>query len=130
MRLHANRASVVADSIDRTVVGYREVVDVRNVRVPHVGAGAVVIEVAVIPMPAFVTDAEVAESVIDTAVEPDMRTPIAGMPEIHAVGPAPIAWRPEQSHLGWQHPGTRHPVIAVISPRPITWYPDVTRSGH
>src|SRR5579871_2833619 len=130
MRLRTNRTSVIAYSIDSAMISYRPVVDVRNVRVPHVVAGAVVIEVIVIPMAAFVTVAEVAEAVIDTAVEADVPAPIAGMPEIHAARPAPIAWRPEQSNLGWQHPGTGYPVIAVVSPCPIAWYPDIPRSGY
>lgn len=67
------------------------VVELVHVDVIHC---AVVEEVAAIPVAAVVTRSEITEAVVDAVVEADLRAPISGMPDIHAVAPAPPSGSP------------------------------------
>src|SRR5262249_21472200 len=111
------------------VVDHRLGVDVVNRGRAEIVDGAVIAEDAVLPVTALIADAHIAEAVIDAAVKPDMRPPIASMPDIRAAAPAPVARRPEHADDGRLHPGARHPIIALVAPGPITGGPDVTRTG-
>lgn len=73
--LDAGRAAVVADAavVDIVVDHYRVVVDVGDAGDIHVGHGAVVEEAVVIPVTADVADADVAEAIVDAAIEADVR---------------------------------------------------------
>ena len=53
-----------------------------NVGDVYVVNGAVVIEVPTAPIAAFITLAEIAEAVINPAVEANVRAPVADMPDI------------------------------------------------
>src|SRR4029077_2484590 len=101
------------------------VVDFRDV---HVGHGTVVIKVSVVPTPAFIPVAEIAEPITDAAVPPNVRAPIPFMEEKGAALPAPVAGRPEEADFGSFDPGPRNPVIVLVFgiPSPITRGPDVT----
>src|SRR5207245_10281149 len=73
--------------------------------------------------------AGIAEAVINTAVEADVRAPVAAVPDVKAVVPSPITGRPVQAYRS-DHPGTGHPVVAiVIVPRPVAGRPDVAGAG-
>jgi hypothetical protein len=89
-------AAVIADAIDGDVVDHGAVVDV-DIGDVDVVDGAVVVEVMTSPVAAGIAGANVAESVVHAAVEADVRSPIAGIPEIGAFMPSPIAGRPEQA---------------------------------
>jgi hypothetical protein len=67
-------ATVVADSHVRDV-RHAIVVDVVNVRHIDVVDGAVIGELVMVPIPSLVTAAHISVTVIDTAVEADVRTP-------------------------------------------------------
>jgi hypothetical protein len=94
-------AAVVADAIagkivtDVSVVVNVGVIDVGNVHLTDIGHAAVVEEIAIVPVTAGEADAEIAETVIDTAVETDVRRPVAFMPNeiLVVVGPKP--WCPQ-----------------------------------
>jgi hypothetical protein len=79
-------APVVTDAclgntvVDESIVIDMRVVHVGDIDVGHVGHGPVVIEILIAPVPADKPGAEVAESVIDAAVEADMRRPISRAP--------------------------------------------------
>lgn len=75
-------ASVVADPVNRNVVDHPGVVGIVNVSDIHMVHRAVVIELPVAPIPAVIAVAGIAITVIDTAVEPDLRAPVTGMPDI------------------------------------------------
>src|SRR5690348_15620225 len=105
-------AAVEADAGDVDVVDHRLVVDVGDVHVAEVVIGAIVVERAAVPETADVADADITEAVIDAAVEADMRTPIAAVPDINAVGPTPITRRPQETNPRRPYPGARHPVVA------------------
>jgi hypothetical protein len=66
--------------IDDPIVIDTRVVHVGDIDVGNIGHGPVVKEIMIAPVPAGKTGAEVAESVIDAAVEADMRCPISRVP--------------------------------------------------
>jgi hypothetical protein len=86
---------------------------------------AVVGKHAAAPETTFVAYAAIAEAVIDAAVIPYMRTPVAGIEQILATNEAPVTWGPQQPDLGRFHPGARHPVIAELAIGPVTRGPDI-----
>jgi hypothetical protein len=120
-------AAVVADAgfvaIDDG--GVVDVVDFSDVHVVH---GTVVIKAVVIPPTAFIPVAEIAETITDAAVPPNVRAPIPFMEEKGPALPAPVTGRPEEADLGSLDPGPRNPVIVFVLgiPSPITRSPDVT----
>src|SRR5215472_14400641 len=77
---NARRVDVVVD--DGRVVSR---VDARDVYVVN---GTVVVERAVGPVAALITHAEITEPIVDAAVKADVRSPIARVPDVKAVGPA------------------------------------------
>src|SRR5215472_10571649 len=90
---------------------------------------SIVGERAAPPEAAGIAYAGIAKSVIDAAIEADVGTPIARMPGVNAIAPAPIARSPKQAHRGWQHPRTRHPIVVVVTVGPITQRPDIAGPG-
>jgi hypothetical protein len=66
-------------------------VDVRNSDVVY---SAVVIEGPAVPVATFIAFTKIPVAVINSAIEANMRTPIAGMPEISATVPSPITRGP------------------------------------
>src|SRR5438309_1770905 len=73
--------------------------DVLHIRIANVGgidvvARSVVVKTAAVPVATDVADAEVAEPIIDPAVEAYARTPITRIPGVVASIPAPVSWRP------------------------------------
>jgi hypothetical protein len=67
----------------------------------HVG---VVHEVAVIPVAALVPCAVIAVAVIHSAIEADVRPPVAVVEQIAVVIEAPIAGRPQSAAVRREHP--------------------------
>ena len=123
-----------ADSAAAAVIAYMRdvgdhgllvhVVERRRVHVIH---SAVVEKVAAVPISAGVPRAGVAEPVVDTAVEPDLRAPIASVPEIRSAGPTPIARRPQHTNLRRFHPGAGNPEVpTIVRVTPIAWSPEIT----
>jgi hypothetical protein len=80
--LQAAFTTVVTHPSHVDVVDDRLVVDVGDVNVVDVRNRTVVVERAVIPVTALETNTAVPESVVDAAVESDVRTPIAGVPNV------------------------------------------------
>lgn len=108
----------------------RLLIDVVNHVDVHVIHPSVIEEVAAVPAAAEVAGAGVAESVVDAAVEADFRAPVSGVPEIGAVGPAPVAGRPEKTYLGRFHPRARDPEISsVVAIAPVARRPDIAIAG-
>src|SRR5262249_38314293 len=119
------------------VVDHRLGVDVVNRGRAEIVDGAVIAEDAVLPVAALIADAHITEAVIDAAVKPDMRPPIASMPDIRATAPAPVPRRPEHADDGRLHPGARHPLPPLSAPAPsartgrgpIPRRPEASRGG-
>src|SRR5712691_5309621 len=127
-RLNSVRPAVVADVIDRGVVHYHgSVVGVVDDRGVDVGHRAVVHKLSSAPFPAPKTHARVAVPVINAAVEANMRSPIAAVPYVKAIGKYPISRRPKETGFRGQDPRSGNPVIAVFAIGPISGSPDITR---
>src|SRR5208282_4609426 len=84
-------------------------------------------EPAVAPFTAVESAAAVAEAVVYSAVEADVRPPISGVPAIKSIHPAPVAGGPEKTWCGSRNPGAGNPVIAIVAPSPVTRGPHVAR---
>src|SRR5580704_14888908 len=118
--------AVVTDTV-RIVVFDPGVVNVMNFVDVHVVHGAVVVKVVTIPAAAFITVAEIAESIIDAAIPADVRAPITFMEEIAAIAPSPVAGCPEEANFRSFDPGSGNPVIIISIgiPSPVSGGPDI-----
>jgi hypothetical protein len=96
--IQAPASSVIADTVV-AVIG-----DIAHIHVTDVVIDprnrAVVIERAMVPVAALVAVSEIAVAIIDTAIEPDIRAPIAAMPAIAASAIAPVSRRPQRTDVG------------------------------
>jgi hypothetical protein len=128
-RVGTARTAVEAHTVHGDVVDHCRVVDVGNMNATQIVDGTVVIEVVAAPIAPLETNTGVTVTVVDTTIEAYVRTPIARMPKVHTVTPAPVARRPQQARGRRQHPGAGHPVVVSVIPRPISGRPDVANSG-
>jgi hypothetical protein len=92
--------SAVEGHMRIVVYGDRLVVDIGHVRDIYIGDRAVVEEPAAAPLSTLKAVAEVSEAVINAAIEPNLRAPIAGIPNIEAIVPTPISRGPQKAHFG------------------------------
>src|SRR6185437_382099 len=92
LRLGAQTCAAAAIEADarRRDVADRFVINIRDAHAAEIVDGAIVEETVMVPMAAEEADAEIAEAVVDAAIEADGRAPIAGMPEIAHVDPTPV----------------------------------------
>jgi hypothetical protein len=88
------RATVVAHLVDSDIVDYRLVVCVVDDRGVDIVDCGVVPEVVAFPATPFKTVARIPAAVMDSAVEPDVRTPIAGVKQKRSAAPTPIPGSP------------------------------------
>ena len=125
VRRRAAGAAVVAH-VGRVVDDDGLVVDVGDRRVGDVVNGAVVEEIAAVPIAALVAGAGIAEAIRHAPIEADLWAPITFVKGVDAVVPTPIAGRPQQPPLRRQYPRPRHPVIAGgVIPGPIAGRPHI-----
>src|SRR5260370_38583747 len=66
---------------------------------------------------------------IKPAVESNVRAPVAGIPDIEAFSPTPIARGPQHANYRRLNPGSGNPVVAVLPVRPISGLPNVAGLG-
>lgn len=99
-RVDTAASTVEGDTRDVRVVHHRGVIHVVNFRDVNIVDAAVVIEMIVVPAPAFITAAEVPESVVNSTVKAHRRPPIAFVKNKAAGFPAPPAGRPEKAVAG------------------------------
>src|SRR5579864_1131375 len=130
-RVDPTIAAVVADPVHGGVVDHGRVVNIVNVGHVHIVHGTVVEKPVVVPTSAFISVAEVAEAIVDSAIETDSRTPIAFMEQKSVAAPAPIARGPEETGFRRQHPRTGHPVVVsvIVIVGPVTRRPDIALGG-
>lgn len=120
--------AVVAHAIDRGVVvrdcGVVCIVDNRRI---HVCDGGVVAIDISLPPATVKTFTGISISVINPAVETDLRCPITRIPAIPAINPCPITRSPEQTWVGRQDPRAGYPIMlfCIWVPSPVAWCPDV-----
>src|SRR5258708_6299277 len=74
-----------------------------------VGHRAVVVERASAPFSAGKAHAAIAEAVVNSTVEADVRAPITTTPCVNTVGPSPVARGPQQTYRRY-HPPSVNPV--------------------
>src|SRR5260370_17027424 len=91
-------AAVVADA-GFVAIDDGGVVDVVDFSDVHVGHGTVVIKAVVIPSAALIPVAEIAESITDAAVPPNLRAPIPFIEEKTTPLPPPPAGLPQTPHF-------------------------------
>jgi hypothetical protein len=128
LSLDSARAPVVGHPRHIDIIDYRFVVHITHVSNVYVVDGAVVIEVATVPITSVVSRTGVTESVVDATVESDLRSPVAGVPNVKPSSKAPVARCPKEARLRGDHPRARYPVVPVVvrAPRPVSRSPDVT----
>src|SRR5579863_2559353 len=110
-------AAVIADVVvdDGSILDHSPIhIGVVDDRCVHVQHGRVVAEAAALPPAAAEAYSEVAEAIVDAAVETNLISPIALMEEESSVLPSPPGWSPKETGFGRHHPRARHPVVAVI----------------
>src|SRR5579863_1623665 len=122
-------APVVADAIDGRVVDDGLVVHIGDLHIADIGYRAVVAENSIVPASAFESGSGVAETVVDAAVEADLRSPVAFIPHESSAAPTPVAGGPKQADSGCHDPGAGHPVVAVGAIGPIAGAPKISRGG-
>src|SRR5271168_872727 len=99
-----------------------------NHRRIYVHHGCVVREDSAIPAPADESNSTVPKSIVNAAIETDMRSPIPAVPQVPAAAPAPISRSPKEAHGRRHNPRARHPEIAIRAISPISGSPKVTRT--
>ena len=95
----------------------------------HIVDGTVIVETISAPIPALIAGADVAESVVNTAVVADILAPEAVVVLIHAAKKSPISRCPQEAHLRRPRPGAGHPVVALRSVAPISGRPQISIAG-
>src|SRR5215471_11048035 len=124
----ATRTTVEAHAVDRRVVDDGCVVGVVHDGDIDVGHRAVVVVSASLPVTAKEAGTGVAESVVDSAIEANFRSPVAVVPNVEAVIPVPIARSPEQADFWRKDPRAWNPEVAIETVGPIAGDPNVARS--
>src|SRR5579863_5300278 len=123
-------SAVIADVVCG-VADYGFVVNVVNVGDVYVIHRAVVVEGSVIPISTAVAGTTIAVAVIYAAIETDLSAPVAFIPGIRVVAPAPVAGSPKQTGFGGHYPRAWHPKVAIIPIRPVAGRPQITVGrGH
>jgi len=124
--LHPSVASVEAHPVHRDVIDGR-VVNVVDIGDIHIGDGAVIEKVSVIPAAAGEAHAEIAESIVDPTIKSYGRPPEAFVEHKCVAAPTPPARSPEEADFGRHYPRARHPVVIanIVIPIPVSWSPDI-----
>src|SRR5271157_4071379 len=121
-------AGAVEADVPRVVHDDGAVVDVGHIGHVHVDHRAVVEEGSASPLAAEETYAAVSEAVVNSAVEANMRPPVASVPAVEAASETPIARSPEHADRR-DHPCAGDPIVAAyVIPRPITRGPEISRT--
>jgi hypothetical protein len=120
--------AVVAHTGHIDVVHNRPVVNIGDMNAAEVRNRPVVVKRATAPVAALKTNTAVSVPVVNTTVETYVGAPIALVPRINTVTPAPVPRRPQQTRGGCHHPSARHPVIVIVTVSPIARCPDVSHS--
>ncbi len=95
----------------------------------HIVDRAVVVELAATPVAALVAVADVAESVVDPAIEANVLTPVATIEPVMVLPVAPVAGRPQGTLVGSLNPDAGHPVITLLRIGPVAGRPEIVVAG-
>jgi hypothetical protein len=94
-RMEATFTTVEAHASYIDVIDHRLVVHVGDMHTAKVGDRSVVVESTTTPVTTLETNTAVSVSVVDSAVKAYVRPPIACMPEVRAIAPAPVTRCPQ-----------------------------------
>jgi hypothetical protein len=95
----------------------------------HTHNRGVVTEVAAAPASPVKAHSGIAKAVVHAAIEAYLRSPVARIPEVAAITPAPVARGPEKAHCGSHYPRSGNPIIAAGTiPGPVARGPHVVGS--
>jgi len=78
-------AAIEANPRHARIVDHSLIVDIRDRDAAEVADGPIVSKLAIAPASALVTNAAVAEAVVDATVKADVRSPIAAIEKIDAI---------------------------------------------
>jgi hypothetical protein len=90
---------------------------------------AIVRELIMVPIAAFIPTATITMAVIDAAIEADMQTPIPVIPVIAAGRKCPVGRGPERADIGSHYPNAGHPIVASRRISPIARCPEIILTG-
>src|SRR5580700_6782929 len=84
-----------------------------------------------LPTPAFISAAEITETVNNPTIETYNRPPISFVENKGFATPTPVSRGPKETDLRCQHPRTRHSVIIadIVVVGPVARRPDITLTG-
>jgi hypothetical protein len=125
-RTQTTFTAVVAHASHIDVVHNRLVVNIGDMNATEVGNRPVVVEGATAPVPTLKPNTAVAVPVVDTTVETYVGAPVALVPRIKTVAPAPVPRRPQQARGGRHDPSAGHPVVVIVAVGPVTRCPDIS----
>jgi hypothetical protein len=122
------RPAVIADPVDDgRIVDDGARVYGGNVGVTGVVYSAVVVEFVAPPVPALIAPSDIAESIVDAAVESNIPAPVAVIKAVPSSFETPISWRPKSSPIWGLGPSSGYPVVARRSIAPVSRSPEITR---
>jgi hypothetical protein len=87
--------------------------------------GAVIREVPAIPASAHEAHSAKPEAVVDSAIEADVRAPVACVESIHSTRKAPIGRGPQDAYHRRLHPHAGNPVVAAFPIGPVAGVPEI-----
>jgi hypothetical protein len=130
-RIDTAGTAIITDPVGGGIIHYRTIdisvvndggVDIRHRRI--------IPEMPTYPAAAGISRAEIAASVINAAIEADMRAPISAIPRVDPIYITPITGRPQEADLRRFSPITRDPKISIIIIiRPISRDPQIPVNG-
>ncbi len=91
--IDSSLSAVVANTI-HGVVNHRGVVGVVNVGDVYAIHGSVIVKISTVPITALIAVTVVAIAVVNAAIEPNLRTPVSGIPHVGVAAPSPVAGCP------------------------------------
>ncbi len=127
-RFNAAVAASIADAVIVVIVdGHVVHVDIPYDRRVYIRDRAVVIEIVVVPVATVIATANISMPIVDAAVVADMRSPVAVIPAVTIVHPAPVAGCPQSANIRCDHPDARNPEVPGRLVSPISRRPEVVR---
>jgi hypothetical protein len=128
--LNTTLSTVKADAVDVVIDDDCLVhINIGDYSAIHIHHCCVVAEAVTYPASATKAHATISEAVIHATVEPNVRAPVTGMPEVNAIAPAPVTRSPKQTDCRSDYPGSRNPVVAHRPISPVTRSPHIVRPG-
>jgi hypothetical protein len=120
----AVEAHVVVDGrmVDHGTINI-SIVDNRRIHSPDRG---IIVKGVTLPSAAIETRPKIAETIVDTAVESNVGTPIAAVPAIVASVKRPVTRCPKESRSRRFNPDARNPKITVLPVGPVAGRPNIS----